>query len=218
MLLNKLLHDYRIRLKRIDTIFDDVRRKHPNAVPCHAGCSQCCYALFAVPPIDGFLLLNELQSRSKDTYARAVNACKNLFEIFQRTVCTEASIPFRIEQIGWKEFESMAEMFCRPCPFLTANGHCGVYASRPRICRLAGTVFMNSETGITLPDFCDIAAAAREQTGFLPEEIDFHELDMMQMEFNDALRSCFNGVMSTGYTFPAAGVLEARQFTDRLDT
>jgi Fe-S-cluster containining protein len=216
-LLNQLLHEYRIHLNRIDAVFDDVRRNYPDAVPCHAGCSQCCYALFAIPPIDGFLLLDELRLLPIKSFAETVTACKTLFESFRATVCPDATLPFRIEGIGWKEFESMAESFCQPCPFLTMNGYCGVYASRPRICRLAGTVFVHSKTGIQLPDYCDIAATARKKTGFLPREIDFHELDMIQMEFNDALRNCFHGAMSTGYTFPVAGILEALQFTMHLD-
>lgn len=194
-------------LERIDAAFEDVQRNHSAAVPCRAGCSPCCYALFAVPVIDGFLLLEGIQQAG--ILQQIETVCQALFDDFARSVCHDAAIPFRVEMTGWKEFEAMAETFQRPCPFLTPRGLCGVYRWRPRICRLAGTVFTDPATGIELPDFCPMAAAAREHTGFSSAPLDLMGLDMAQMEYDDALRHTLNSRIPPGHTFPAAGLLEA---------
>lgn len=209
-MLKKLLQDYRIMLEQIDTAFEDVRRSWPGAVPCRAGCSPCCYALFAIPVIDGFLLMEGLQQTGG--LQRTETVCRALFDDFTQSVCHDAAIPFRVEMTGWKEFETMAETFQRPCPFLTPRKQCGVYRWRPRICRLAGTVFTDPATGIELPDFCPLAAAARERTGFNSAPLDLMTMDMIQMEYDDALRHMLNGRIPPGHTFPAAGLLEAIAF------
>lgn len=214
MSLSNLLDRYRQWLSSIDAVFDRVRDSHPDAIPCHGGCSRCCYALFAVPPIDGALILYGLQQMSKANSEPMITRCRDLFGDFQRNECPEAVIPFRVEPIGWKEFEGMAERFQRPCPFLTDTGWCGIYEWRPKICRLAGTVFRDPVSGIELPDFCPVALEARNATGFQSAPMDLAALDGEMLEFNDAFRQLVGDAAARGHTFPAAGVLEAFYLLD----
>ncbi len=208
MSLRQILDDYRTWLMSIDAAFDRVRSANPGVVPCRGGCSQCCYALFAVPVIDGFLILEGLRRQGDEVLRQTLARCEALFRDFQREICAEAAIPFRIEPVGWKDFEKFAEQFQRPCPFLTDAGWCGVYEWRPKICRLAGTVFADPVSGTLLPDFCPTAADARERTGFRSAPMDLIALDLTMMEFRDLFREQTGGRIPSGHTFPAAGALE----------
>ena len=208
------LERYKNWLLKIDQKFDAVRAVYPAAVPCHGGCSQCCYSLFAIPAIDGFLLWQGIRSsRSHDELTELLNSCKRLFSEFKADVFPEAAIPFRVEPIGWREFDELVDRFQRPCPFLTNKGWCGVYEWRPRICRLAGTVFADPVTGVVINDFCPLAIDARGKEGFKSAPFDVSGMDgQMQAfreEFKYLLKSEYRHELRDGHTFPLAGVIEA---------
>ncbi|MCD4652962.1 hypothetical protein K8T06_03405, partial [bacterium] len=135
------------------------------------------------------------------------------FAEFKESVCQEATIPFRVELVGWHEFGIMVETFRRICPFLTEDGWCGVYEWRPRICRLAGTVFKDPVTDVFLRDFCPLAEDARRRIGFESGSFDIVGMDAGLMEFREefqvVIRNEFGVELGSGHTFPVAGVLEA---------
>lgn len=211
--LRDFLERYREWLAAIDAAFDRVRRAYPEAVPCHGGCSQCCYALFAVPAIDGYLIREGLRRMPGPASEPMMTRCGLLFDDFRSQICPEAVIPFRIETVGWKDFERMAERFQRCCPFLTETGWCGIYDWRPKICRLAGTVFRDPVTGLELPDFCPTAQAARERAGFRSAPMDLAALDAGMLDFIEEFQMLLGTNFIRGHTFPAAGVLEGRDCT-----
>lgn len=210
-----LLTHYRQWLDGIDAAFDAARQAAPGAVPCHGGCSHCCYTLFAIPAMDGFLLWEGLQQQGQAVAQAALARCERLFLDFKAHACPSATIPFRVEHFGWTAFDAMVETFQRPCPFLTEDGWCGIYRWRPRICRLAGVVFKDLCSGIILEDFCPLASDARMETGFAWAPFDISGMDMQVMEFRQQFQAVLQQERSialpSGMTFPAAGVLEASQ-------
>ncbi len=203
-----LLKRYRTVLERIDAAFDQAREDQPDAIPCYAGCSRCCYALFAVRPIDAALITEGLQTKvSRDDREEILENCRNVFTTVQ-SEDPEITPGFRVHQIGRSAFDRLVETVRLPCPFLTREGWCGVYAYRPRICRLAGAIFKDVATGDELEDYCPLGESAREKHGFCPVAFDLSTMYATMMEFDEAcLRAAPVGLQS-GYTFPAAGVLE----------
>lgn len=223
-----ILTRYRDWLHTIDDVFDRARRMHPDAVPCHAGCSHCCCALFAVPVIDGFLLWEGFRCRGPEVARNALKRCQLFWDTFTAETGVDTALPFRVETVGWREFDILVDGFARPCPFLTDSGECGIYDWRPRICRLAGTVFADPVTGTEIPDFCPLAEDARAATGFQPAPFDISGMDARMHDFREEFAGAVAAVrhrnetaehdglhtvsMHDGHTFPAAGVLEAAAF------
>jgi len=210
-----LLKKYKAWLDSIDTAFDEVREAVPDAIPCHAGCSHCCYSLFAVPAIDGFLLWEGLMQQGQARSEKILTDCHSTFSEFKETTFSNAKIPFRIEAEGWTEFNVMVDKFQRPCPLLKKDGSCGIYAFRPRICRLAGTVFRDPATGYILKDYCPIAEESRNAAGFNWAAFNISEMDATLMEFKEVfqetVRKELGLILPSGMTFPVAGILEAEQ-------
>jgi len=221
--ISTLLENYRHWLDKIDTAFNRVRMTYPEAVPCHAGCSHCCYALFAVPVIDGFLLWEGLRRENTAFTRNALDRCRSLWADFRHSYPEIPPLPFRVETVGWREFDVLVQGFARPCPFLTDTGACGIYTWRPRICRLAGTVFADPVTGSVIPDFCPLAESARKAAEFQSAPLDISAMDARMYEFREEFADAAAAVCRRsgspvtdrardGHTFPAAGVLEAAAF------
>ncbi|MBN1296843.1 hypothetical protein JXA80_08670 [bacterium] len=215
-----ILNAYQTWLTTIDAAFQSVKIARPAAIPCHAGCSACCYALFAVPLIDGFLVWRDIHRRPPDIARDLMDRCHRLVVDWVAATAPDPppinGVGFRIETIGWRVFDAMVDAFQRPCPFLTNAGLCCVYDGRPRICRLAGTVFVDPTSGVRLPDFCPTAEDARNNASFDAAPFPIAAMDGRLMEFQErfaaALESETGRRIRAGHTFPAAGVLEAAAF------
>lgn len=107
-------------------------------VPCRQGCCRCCIGTFPVTILDRQHLQGGL--------ARLANAQRQAIQ--QKAQDQVAAIEARFPRLAsspmlddWPDrlTEQLAEEFQDlPCPALTSNGHCAVYAFRPLTCRSMG--------------------------------------------------------------------------------
>ncbi|MDI6789117.1 MAG: YkgJ family cysteine cluster protein [Thermodesulfobacteriota bacterium] len=117
-------------LSEIGSVFHRVRETHSDCVRCQVGCTDCCYAVFELFPIEAAYLSYHFQQHLKRKERREVlrRAEKALLEIA------------RVKE-GIKDKESevlqMAEARIR-CPLLSDQGRCLLYEYRPITCRLYG--------------------------------------------------------------------------------
>lgn len=125
-----------------------------------------------------------------------------------KTEFKDLAFPFRIDHIGWPEFERFIDRMGMTCPVLSDSGSCRIHRYRPRICRLAGTIFRDPETGTELDDFCFIAAERRRVPGFHPPAFPLDESLIEAQEMDAAFRNAYPIPIGSGFTIPAAGILE----------
>ncbi|HMW49052.1 MAG TPA: YkgJ family cysteine cluster protein [Marinagarivorans sp.] len=81
---------------------------------CQKGCAHCCSLRVEVLPPEAFFISNHIK-----TWPQA----------------QQASLIKRLEQHVLYADERSFVQYNRPCPFLTANGACSIYAVRPHKCR-----------------------------------------------------------------------------------
>ncbi|GEM_PF-4212573 len=167
---------------------------------------MCCSAFFAVRWCDGALMAEGILSGSTDEKNGIIDRCRSIVQNLGDGCGVTGR--FRIESIGWNRFERFIAGTSLRCPVLTDDGACGIHAFRPRICRLAGTIFRDPGSGIELDDFCEIAMEARRNPRFTPPEFPLDESLLRAIEFDDAMRRKAGEEIPAGFTIPAAGILE----------
>ncbi len=108
------------------------------AIPCGQGCCQCCIGIFPITRLDALELqrgLDTLPSARKDTIVTRAR---------EQIASLEAAYPALQSKPGldsWADnnIDDIVEHFADlPCPALTADGSCGLYAFRPITCRTMG--------------------------------------------------------------------------------
>lgn len=134
---------YTSLLQRID---DAVAAAHPSE-PCRPGACACCRGLFEISLADAALLVAALRKTGVST------------EVFQAaqalgTAMESAGLPFPHagDPESWPAFAPETDVV--PCPLLTADGLCRVYAARPGICRFQGYRFTDPHESLNLDDLC----------------------------------------------------------------
>ena len=108
------------------------------AIPCCRGCSACCIGLFPITRLDamelqrGLVELPTVQREAISTRARTqVTELESAYPALQ----SDPSID------SWDDrmVDGLVERFSdRPCPALSTDGTCAVYAFRPITCRTMG--------------------------------------------------------------------------------
>jgi Fe-S-cluster containining protein len=99
----------RLHLARIDADVEPVVDRYRAHIQCTAGCSDCCHQTFRISEIEGEFLRSGLASADAETRA----------DILARA-------------------RAYREDAREPCPVLSEDGRCRLYAHRPRICRKYG--------------------------------------------------------------------------------
>lgn len=107
-------------------------------LPCRQGCCHCCIGTFPVTILDrqqlqeGLARLPDAQRRSIQQNAHAqVAAIEARFPRLSSSPMLDDWPDHLTKQLA-EEFQDL------PCPALTSNGHCAVYAFRPLTCRSMG--------------------------------------------------------------------------------
>lgn len=128
-------------------------------LPCKAGCSHCCEEmLFRVTEVEWAAVARYLEEvltdeARADLKLRASEALEPQREALERLAefwnTTEMGTP-----------GAPVEGLTMRCPFLSAEGHCGVYEVRPLVCRSYGNFGVTIGTKMTMlicqshgPDF-----------------------------------------------------------------
>ena len=108
------------------------------AIPCCQGCCECCTGIFPITRLDALELqrgLDALPAAQKDVIITRARS---------QIAAVEAVYPCLQSQPGldtWEDriIDELVERFAYlPCPALSTDGNCGIYAFRPITCRTMG--------------------------------------------------------------------------------
>lgn len=108
------------------------------SLPCRQGCTRCCYGPFAITLLDELELQQGLQKLSSQTqhdiHTRAQLQVATMEAAFPRLTQSR-----HLDQWNEHDVDDLVTRFGDlPCPALTADGRCSVYAHRPITCRMMG--------------------------------------------------------------------------------
>ena len=109
-----------------------------DSVPCRQGCTRCCYGPFAITLLDELELQQGLQAlpsqAQRDIQLRAQDQVAAMEAAFPRLTQSR-----HLDQWSEQDLDDLVTRFGDlPCPALSSDGSCLVYAHRPITCRLMG--------------------------------------------------------------------------------
>lgn len=152
--MNDVLDRYESLLGELDGWFEACLSRHAGLIACHQGCSACCRGLFDITLLDA-LCLKRGFDRLPESVQQAVQlkAVAPLVELAGRW--PEFTRPWVLNHMPeqlWDEM--MPEDDERPCPLLSAEGRCLVYAQRPMTCRLNGIPLIDTSGEAMFDEWC----------------------------------------------------------------
>lgn len=123
------------------------------SLPCRQGCFRCCYGPFAITLLDELELqqgLQTLPSQSRhDIHTRAQVQVATMEAAFPRLTQSRY-----LDQWNEEDVDDLVTRFGDlPCPALSAEGGCLVYAHRPITCRMMG---LPVETNRLMQGACEV--------------------------------------------------------------
>jgi len=107
-------------------------------LPCRQGCCRCCIGTFPVTILDRQYLQEGLACLPNAQHQDIQEKARTQIAVIETRFPRLSSSPMLDD---WPDHltEQVAEEFQDlPCPALTSDGHCAVYAFRPLICRSMG--------------------------------------------------------------------------------
>lgn len=125
-----------------NTVFDRVYAEYSDCVTCHAGCSDCCHALFDLSLIEA-LYINHAFTKTFDFGPRR-SAILSQAALADRDVTRLKKQYFRSLRDAGPSEEALRDVFDQAaiarvqCPLLAKDGLCLLYDARPITCRLYG--------------------------------------------------------------------------------
>ena len=132
-----IFDSYRHLLEELDVWFSGCVERYGDEIACCKGCSACCRGLFDISLLDaGLLQAGFLQLDSAIREQALVKARRQVGEL--QAQWPEFQPPYILNRLPHEEWLEMPEDDQTPCPLLSAEGQCLVYAHRPMICRLHG--------------------------------------------------------------------------------
>ena len=135
--MESLLSRYKTLLETVDGWFADCIEQAGEQITCHAGCSACCRGLFEISLLDarllqdGFALLDA--TLREQVLGKALQRVGEL-----QAAWPEFRHPYILNRLPHEDWQEMPEDDPTPCPLLSTDGRCLVYAHRPMTCRLHG--------------------------------------------------------------------------------
>jgi Fe-S-cluster containining protein len=123
------------------------------SLPCGQGCTRCCYGPFAITLLDELELQEGLQAlpsqAQRDIQTRAQFQVATMEAAFPRLTQSR-----HLDQWSEHDVDELVTRFGDlPCPALSADGRCLVYAHRPITCRMMG---LPVETNGLLQGACEV--------------------------------------------------------------
>lgn len=154
--IHDILDRYESLLREVDGWFAACLSRHAGVIACHHGCSACCRGLFDITLLDALCLkrgFDRLQLPvQQDVQLKAVARIVELTEhwpAFER--------PWTLNHIPEETWdEMMPEEDETPCPLLSADGACLVYAQRPMTCRLNGIPLIDTNGEVLFDEWCTL--------------------------------------------------------------
>jgi len=157
--------------------FDRGKRVHGARVHCAPGCSSCCSQIFQITEIEAARISAHVQA---------------LPEADRKSLQARARLNLEARAMLFPEGEEWGSTAPRgqgtPCPALTEQGACGMYAARPIMCRKFGVPIFNPDK----PDSvmaCELNFAdgeAIEDDGLIENQTSLYRAQQaLQAEYND---------------------------------
>ncbi len=156
-----LIQAYQQLLQSYDGWFSGVLDRYPEAISCRKGCSQCCRGLFDISLLDAWVLQQGF-ARLPAALRRQVKArcAARLVELQQRWPGLRS--PYFLNNLPDEGWTAMPEGDLTPCPLLSAEGLCLVYAHRPLTCRLHGLPQIDQGGEVFDESCCNLNFADRD--------------------------------------------------------
>ena len=135
--LDPIFARYELLRAEADTLFEQVRRLHPNCVTCSLGCSDCCHAMFDLSLVEALYLNQKFRQAiafgpRHSAIIHAAGDADRLATRIKRTL-------YKTSQDGNARQVMVDAARTRiRCPLLDAEEHCQLYEHRPVTCRLYG--------------------------------------------------------------------------------
>jgi Fe-S-cluster containining protein len=155
---------HRQLIQIIDAALADASRRSGSWLVCHAGCTQCCVAVFAINQLDAVRLKSGLAELEKRDPARAAAVQARSREAASRLSADFPGDPrsgiLAQDDVSRARFEDFAND--EICPVLDpSTGMCDLYESRPLTCRTFGPP-VQSEDGLGVCELCYHGASDEE--------------------------------------------------------
>lgn len=141
--INKALNLY----KQIDEAISSHYKTHKKQPPCKKGCSTCCSQFFEISEVEYAIIDKSLHELPIEAQLELKMKAKKLVESLKKDWPDFYSRYFaeNRRQIHDQAYYEQVERLevTMPCVFLTDSGGCGIYASRPMVCRTTGGAFLH---------------------------------------------------------------------------
>jgi Fe-S-cluster containining protein len=123
----------------VDAAFVEAATKSGPWLVCRPGCTQCCYGIFAITPLDAWRLKQGLAD-------------------------LETTDPERAQRVRWRARKAIAAADeDAPCPALDPDaGTCDLYAARPITCRAFGPPVRCGDEAVGVCELCYEGATDEE--------------------------------------------------------
>jgi Fe-S-cluster containining protein len=153
--MKQIIDQYQSLLQDLDHWFADCINLAPEQIACTQGCSACCRGLFEISLLDacllqrGFFQLDaSVQKRVLGKARRRVNELQSNWPEFRH--------PYILNRLPHDHWQEMPEEDQTPCPLLSDDGRCLVYAQRPMTCRLHGLPNIDQSGESFSDDYCSL--------------------------------------------------------------
>lgn len=109
-----------------------------DALPCSQGCCKCCIGIFPITQLDALELRRGLNLLPPDHKTAIVTRAREQIASLELAYPDLRSTP-NLDEWADSRIDAIVEHFGNlPCPALSADGRCSVYAFRPITCRTMG--------------------------------------------------------------------------------
>lgn len=201
---------YRALLPVLDQWFArGVAAAGPGVVPCRTGCTACCHGPFDISPADAALVaegLARLDPAVREGVARRAAAQLQLYA--QQIEGWGA--PWDVDGVDEASFDGLCDALrVLPCPALSEEGGCLIYAHRPATCRMTGQA-MVTDDGDVIDNVCPIQGEFPDYAALPPRPFDLHRFEAMAEEFD--LAAAEAGWVATTVAGVAGAWLPTRLF------
>ncbi len=136
--LSAIFARYEALVAETDALFSHIRTAHGDCVTCEQGCSDCCSALFDLSLVEA-MYLNKAFTETVSHGRERSDVLTRASDLDRQATRMKREF-YKLSKEGKDPQEIMAEAarLRLPCPLLTEEKTCILYASRPITCRLYG--------------------------------------------------------------------------------
>ena len=135
--MKNVLNQYKSLLETIDGWFADCISASSPEIACRRACTGCCRGLFDISLLDTRLLQYGFDSLAAPIRQKVLARAKNRLASLQQQ-WPDFQHPYILNLLSHDDWQEMPEEDETPCPLLSDDGLCLVYAYRPMTCRLHG--------------------------------------------------------------------------------